>query len=248
MTLPVTDIGLNKIFMEANGIDPPSFGTTASMFELSRNSYFDGPNGSSITPINAWGLTSAGGLNRIWRTPFVAPSNPYKFSYYQDLEYFYDNTSGGNTYDTEVYLEASNNCPPPNVPPDPPDVFDFNCSLEFFDNSYTYRYLGQGFQLFQGGFNPQWSQDIIPRPQTIPQIRTYYWAATITTTPGYPGTNGNRTFTLKCNGTNYVNVVTINNGTNIFLGATYGYPIMSQTTTNPYISPVTGSYWQFDIN
>jgi hypothetical protein len=243
-TVPTTNIKFSDIYQVSN---PGGTTTPQSLNTMSYFSYFSGPNGSNTVSDNNWGQGEISGADRIYRTN-VKTTN-IKVSDFSDLDYYYNGNIGTNTYPLDIAAFFSNNCPPPNIPPDPPDVYDFNYTLTLYDHTYTYTYISYGSLMNQGTNN---YNDLIRSPDTVPLINTYYWQVDIQTTPGYPGTGGNRTVEIKINGTNYVTGATITNGTNTFLGSTYGTAVVDKITStiDPFstYTPYTGSYWSVKVS
>lgn len=142
MAIPTSDISLTSIYEEANGVG--SMGTDVSFTTLASSSYFDGPNGNNTISFNAWGQSNISGENRIYG--LSAATNNYSFSSFSGKTYFYDNST------FQVTLNVLNNLPPPNIPPDPPDLNDINVNVELWDFGFNYQYIvGGGMATSNGG-------------------------------------------------------------------------------------------------
>ena len=235
MSIPLTNILFSDIYGYANNAGPSGM---LSLNTMSFFSYFSGPYGSGAQPDTNWGQGEGSGANRIFGT--TAKTTNIKVSDFAGLDYYYANPQ------FQAELRAANNTPPPITPPDPPDIYDFNIRITFYDSSQTYQYLSYGFLLTQGSSISGVDMAQFPPPLTVPLINSYYWTFEINTTPGYPGIQGNRTVKLNINGTTYLSSLTINNGANSWDFTTYGTPVITRGAPTSGID--TGSFWDIDIS
>ena len=188
MAVPTTNVKFSDIYGEANG------GYSSGLLSLNTMSffsYFSGPNGSNTLSYNNWGQGEGSGANRIYGT--TAKTTNIKVGDFDGLTYFYDNST------FQVTLLATNNLPPPTIPPDPPDLNDVNVNVSLYDNTSTYQYLAGGGQASSNGGT--YGPNAISQTDD-PLIFRGYWEVNIQgQNPGFPGCNadlsinGNSIFT-----------------------------------------------------
>lgn len=188
MTIPTLDVKFSDIWTEAGNSSPSSVITMNSM---SFFSYFAGPNGSNSISYNAWGQGEGSGANRIYGTS--AKTTGIQVGDFDGLTYFYDNST------FQVTVQATNNLPAPNIPPDPPDLNDVNVNIELWDSGSSYQYVvGGGMAPSNGG---TYGPSSISQTDD-PIIFRGYWKAVISgVNPMFAGCNaslsinGNSKFT-----------------------------------------------------
>lgn len=168
MATPTSPLSFGNIYSEANGGTP---GGATSWGNLSRNSYFEGPNGNNSISFNAWGAYGNSlGANVIYNVQVDSTPN---FGSYRGKDYFYGAAPG---FDTTLYVANNANA----------DCFD--CQLFFYDNSLTYSYMqGNSAVVPQlgGTYGPATLQGL--QPSITPLINTIYWVLNIDMDPGFGG-------------------------------------------------------------
>ena len=169
MATPSSPISFSDIYSEANGSTP---GSATLWGRLARDSYFDGPNGSSGNSFNGWGAYgSTLGADRIFQIPVDSSPN---FGSYRTKTYFY-----GSFPDFDVTLYADNQSAG--------DIDNIDVTL--YDDSLTYNYLGGNTGPL--GSTTTYGPSTFPGLTTnTPLIEVLYWKLTITTPPFYPGGTG----------------------------------------------------------
>lgn len=226
MTIPTSNVKFSDIWTEAGNSSPSS---TISMLSMSFFSYFAGPNGSNSVGYNAWGQGEGSGANRIYGTS--AKTTGLQVGDFDGLTYFYDNST------FQVTLNVTNNLPPPNIPPDPPDLNDVNVNIELWDSGFSYQYMtGGGLVAANGG---TYGPSSVSQTDD-PIIFRGYWKVSIAgANPMFAGCNA----TLSINGNNkFINqAVAGGPGGTTFDSNTYGTEDVA-----PY-SGYTGLYFTITL-
>lgn len=181
------------------GGSPPYNDT--SLYNVSRYSYFEGPNGLGSISYNAWGRWgNQSGANRIYG--LSATSNNYKMSDYSGSYYFYEQSEYKCNLTVYNNLGASQFSPPP---PIDNTVQDVNLTLKDNTNNYSYITLGSGavISLGDGGgtYGPTDAST-----STTPLIYRAYWTIVIASQPNFPGALAD----LTINGTSKFTGQTVN--------------------------------------
>jgi hypothetical protein len=198
LTPDITLANSDGIYAIANPGGTPPF-SNVSLYDVSRYSYFEGPNGNSTISYNAWGrYGNAAGANRIYGFG-GASSNNYSMNSYGNLYYFYEQTN------YQCRLDVTNNLPAPPPPPPPMDtnVQDVNLTLRDSSNTYSYLTAGTGTVNFGGG-----NVNIDASQSTSPLIQIAYWTITIGSNPMFPGASAD----LSINGTSVFTGQAVNAG------------------------------------
>lgn len=235
MAVPNTNVKFSDIWSEANGTYTSGSSPILSLNTMSFFSYFAGPNGTNDINYNAWGQGEGAGANKIYRTN--TKTTLIQVGDFKGLDYFYDSANS-----RIAQVDAAYNGPAPTIPPDPPDVYDFNITLRCYDSSFTYNYMSAGFQV---GYNIPATSIQFQQDNISPMIDTYYWTLDIDTTPSYPGSAGNVVCDFNINGNSIFAGVTINNGNNNFDSNTYG---TANITLNYPTAGRTGSLFEVIFN
>lgn len=214
MAVPSSNITVTSIWDEAN--TPTSIGTDVSFGDLAGYSYFDGPAGASTVGYNGWGQNSAGGVDRIYGLSVAAGPGPYNFGAFQNLVYFYDNS----TY--AVKITVNNNIAAA-TPPDPPN--DVDCTVNLYDNSNTYSYVfGSSGNATEGG--GQAVADITTGLGNEPILAVGYWSLGLSTLG-----NAAASADVTINGTSKVTGYSLSAGLNTIDWVAYGAEAIGNTGT-----------------
>ena len=221
MTVPSTNVKFSDIWSEANGAYSTGI---LSLNTMSFFSYFAGPNGSNSQVDNNWGQGEGSGANRIYDT--TAKTTNIQVGDFDGLTYFYDQTN------FKIILNATNIINPQPAPVNN----DVTITLNLFDSSFTYNYVGGTSGILAAG-GGNYNADI--SGASTPIIFRAYWQVEVFTDPNF----GGGTVTIDINGTNYANVISLTAGPtpNVLNSNTYG------TADVAFFGGMGATGLQFDI-